>query len=123
MISKLRTRIGRLGVIMTFLAVLFAASPMLEAAACAAEGCGPACFQETTVVSASADSDADNGAGLGGCADDACMCATGHCSHIAGIPALIEAGMAPPMIDAAPFVAAEQVISITPQGLERPPRA
>jgi hypothetical protein len=119
MISNLRKRMGRLGVIMTFLAVLFAAGPMLQAAACAAEGCGAACLEETASVSASETSSAD----LGGCTDEACMCAVGHCSHVAGVPVLIEAAAMLPTVDAALPAVAEQVVSVSPLGLERPPRA
>jgi hypothetical protein len=122
MIRKLRAGMGRLGVVMTFLAVLFAAGPMLGATACAAEGCGLACLQETAGVSASADDGRGSGADFGGCADDACMCAVGHCSQVAGIPVAIEAAGISPAADVAPPVVAERVVSVAPLGLERPPR-
>ncbi|HEV7692915.1 MAG TPA: hypothetical protein VGO52_18920 [Hyphomonadaceae bacterium] len=108
---------------MTFLAVLFAAGPVLGAAACAAEGCSLACLQETAAVSASADDGAGAGADFGGCADDACMCAVGHCTQVASIPVAIEAAGILLAADVAPPVAAEQIVSAAPQGLERPPRA
>ena len=118
MIRRLRKRIGRLGVFVTFLVVLFAAGPSLEAVACAAEGCGPACIEQVTDASASAES----GKTSTGCADEVCMCAVGHCSHVASIPALFDVAASPALDTVAP-IAEEQVISITSQGLERPPRA
>jgi len=118
MIRRLRKRIGRLGAFVTFLLVLFAAGPSLEAVACAAEGCGPACIEQASGGSASDES----GKASNGCADEACMCAIGHCSHMASIPTLFEVAVIP-ALDALAPLADERLISFASQGLERPPRA
>jgi hypothetical protein len=118
MIRKLRERMGRLGVVMTFLAVLFAITPTLEAVACAAEGCSIACLDETA-ASGAEDSDPTPG----GCAELHCIWSAGH-SHVAtSQPSAIgDAHVAPATLQRFPF-AAETLVSAIPDSLERPPRA
>jgi hypothetical protein len=119
MFMKLRQRMGRLGVVMTFLAILFTAAPILEAAACAAEGCGIACMNDAAQSKASETS--DPGAPEG-CTDQGCVCAVGHC-HAGSIPAPIQATYAPIAIDRSSPIVSEPVVSALPSLLERPPRA
>lgn len=119
MFRMLQARMGRLGVVMTFLAVLFATAPILEAAACAAEGCSIACLQELDANPAVASDDADPSSE--GCTDQGCICAVGHC-HVCSVPVPIEATRAPMAIDLGSRVESEQLVSSLPQLLERPPR-
>jgi len=115
----LRKRIGRLGVVMTFLALLFAASPSLEAFACAADGCGLFCLEQGAANGTGA-SDTDSGADT----EDNCICAIGHCCHpAASVPATIETAFVQIAISAASPIETEPLVSTAPQTLERPPRA
>lgn len=110
---------GRLGVVMTFLAILFAAAPALEAAACVAEGCGAACL-EPSAAEASAPSDASDPVS-GGCTDDYCLCAVGHC-HAASTPAPGGVASPPVSIAAGARIENEPLVSAVLRTLERPPR-
>jgi hypothetical protein len=116
MMTALRNRMGRLGVLMTLLALLFAVSPVLEAAACASEGCGVACQDQ-----ASAPTDQTDPAS-GDCADDGCLCAVGHCGQSAGIPAFVEVSVTPISIAASQPIRNEPLNSAFLQTLDRPPR-
>jgi hypothetical protein len=110
-----------LGVVMTFLALLFAAVGPLEAMACAAEGCGPGCIEEAEINGAVA-SDA-SGQSSDDCNDNSCVCAIGHCGHVLSIPVMIDTSVAPQIAERSAPVGAEPITSATVQGLERPPRA
>lgn len=119
MFRKLQSQMGRMGVVMTFLAVLFAAAPILEAAACAAEGCGIACMEDPGEASASGASDQGSPEG---CTDQGCVCAVGHC-HAGSVPAPVQAAYVPMAIDGSSPIVSEPVVSTPPSQLERPPRA
>lgn len=115
MIGKLRTRAGRLGAVMAFLAMLFAFTPMLEAAACSAQGCSVVCKEQLAAGGDVQDT--------GQCSERHCICIAGHCSHVGVWPA------EPSMItfvarpSAAAIIVAEHAVSATFQTPERPPRA
>ena len=100
---------------MAFFAMLFAFSPMLEAAACSAQGCGVNCVEQLTTGG-----DAQE---PGQCSERHCICIAGHCSHVGVWPA------EPSMItfvarpSAAAIIVAEQAVSATSQTSESPPRA
>jgi len=121
MIGKLRERMKRLGVVMTFLALLFAAVGPLEAMACAAEGCGPGCIEraesDDTVASDASGQTSDD------CNDSTCVCAIGHCGHVFSIPVMIETVVAARVVEPSAPVSTEPFTSASVQGLERPPRA
>jgi len=119
MFRKLQSQMGRLGVVMTFLAILFTAAPILEAAACAAEGCGIACLDDTGEARAA---DASAPDAPEGCTDQGCVCAVGHC-HAGSVPAPVQAMYAPVAIDRSSPIVSEPVASTPPTQLERPPRA
>ena len=119
MIGKLTERMKRLGVVMTFLAVLFAATGPLEALACAAEGCGPACAEQSegAVASDASGQTSDN------CNDSTCVCAIGHCGHAFSIPVMVDTAVTQMVAERSAPVGAEPFTSASVQGLERPPRA
>jgi hypothetical protein len=106
---------------MTFLALLFAATGPLEAMACAAEGCGPGCIERAESDGAVA-SDA-SGQTSDDCNDSTCVCAIGHCGHVFSIPVMIETAVALQVVEPSAPLGAEQFTSVSVQGLERPPRA
>lgn len=114
MIRMLRSRTRRLGAVMAFFAMLFAFAPVVEASACAAQGCGVICAEEGSGA------DTQNN---GGCDEQNCICAASHCSHSAVSP-LEPATVA--MAAARPTVVAvwvERVVSTIFATPERPPRA
>ena len=116
---NLRQRMGRLGVVMTFLALLFAVSPSLEAAACAAEGCGVLCLEPGEAAEA-----ADGkGQPAEDCSDDGCLCAVGHCNQTANLQTTDEAPFAPVAVAGKIPRTIEPLIPAVPQTPERPPRA
>jgi hypothetical protein len=119
MVRKLRERMKRLGVVMTFLTLLFAVTGPLEALACAAEGCGPACIEraEQAVASDASGQTSDD------CNDSTCACAIGHCGHVFNVPVTIVTADVPRTAEPGAPVAAEPFTSASVQGLERPPRA
>ena len=118
MMQALRNRMRKVGVLMTLLALLFAFSPSLEALACAAEGCDPACAErsETTMMSDAEKSTSDN------CVDSNCVCTAGHCSHAAVFTPMIEASAAVFQPPARIHVSGEDPVSKAPNTPERPPR-
>jgi hypothetical protein len=102
---------------MTFLAILFTLAPVLEAAACAAEGCGVACFEDVAVASDASDQPA------GDCANDSCLCAVSHCCHAANLPVTTGALLAPGLVESGSPADTEPLASASLKGPERPPRA
>lgn len=104
---------------MTFFALLFAATPLLEAAACAADGCGPFCLEQADTTEAS---DATSGGDTD--TDNNCMCSTGHCCHsVGGVTAVLDFAPARLAVTSASPIETEQVTSALPNTLDRPPRA
>jgi hypothetical protein len=103
---------------MTLLALLFAFSPSLEALACAAEGCDPACAErsEATMVSGADKSTSDN------CIDSNCVCVSGHCSHAAVSTPVIETSVALIQQPTRVRVEMEAPVFKAPSTPERPPR-
>lgn len=116
--QALRNRTRKLGALMALLALLFAFSPSLEALACAAEGCDPACAERTegTAVSRINDSTSDN------CIDSNCVCVAGHCSHAAVLTPMIETSVALIQSPARVCVETEDPASKAPGTPERRPR-
>ena len=108
---------GRLGVVMTMLAILFSAVPVIEAAACAAEGCSVACLEESA-----AKDDMTSNPASDGCPEQHCVWSAGHShaavtllSSIEATHSLLQDGQQLPL-------AAERLVSTSPQSHERPPR-
>jgi hypothetical protein len=120
MIGRMRTRMGRLGVVMTFFALLFAMTPSLEAMACAAEGCDPACAER--VVEASQASDLADGPASDDCGDSQCLCITGHCSHSAVAVPDVAAAFTPVVHATTAPIATEDAVAKPSATPERPPR-
>ena len=103
---------------MTFFAFLFAFSPSLEAYACAAEGCDPACAErasEPMLVDAG-NSDADD------CVDSQCICVVGHCSHAAVSVAPINVAIVFTRVSDRVVMANEEPVFASTVTPERPPR-
>ena len=103
---------------MTFFALLFAFGPSLEAYACAAEGCDPACAErsaEPMFVDAG-NSDAD------GCVDSQCICVVGHCSHVAVSVAPIHVAIVYARASDRVVMANEEPVFASVATPERPPR-
>lgn len=117
MFGKVRTRMSRLGVVMTFFAMLFAMTPSLEAMACAAEGCVPsACADAVTEASQAVDAADDD------CGDGLCVCIDGHCSHSAVSVPDVAANFTPVMHRIAAPIVTERPVAAAPITPERPPR-
>ena len=100
---------------MTLLALLFAALPVLEAAACAVEGCGVICASDDAAAVEPSSPDQGN------CTDQGCACAAGHC-HVASVPTPSQEMLVPIALDRASPLVTEAVLSTPPPLLERPPR-
>lgn len=111
---------GRLGVVMTFFALLFAMMPSLEAMACAAEGCDPACAER--VVEASQAGDQATDPASDDCAGNECLCITGHCSHSAVSVQEVGANFVPIVHRTSAPIATEHPVAAAPITPERPPR-
>jgi len=118
MMRILQNRMRTLGVVMTFLALLFAFTPSLEAMACAAEGCDLACSEQSaaTVVSDATGFTDD------GCVDANCVYAAGHCSHSAVAPATTGASVALFAAPARTFFETDEPVFTPANAPERPPR-
>ena len=119
MMRWMRARIGKMGAVMAFLAVLFAMAPGLEAMACASEGCGITCVEQAQGVNVSDATTPDSD----DCAEGHCICAASHCSD-AAIPApdAVAEAVTAHHARAVPL-ATQHLVSSTPQTPERPPRA
>jgi hypothetical protein len=119
MLQSSRTRAGRMGALMALLALLFALTPMLEAMACAAEGCDVACSEQADRIQTAEPGDSDPD----GCGEGHCICAASHCSHVA-IPAP-DANTSTVVTghSRATPLTAPHFVSSTPQTPDRPPRA
>lgn len=105
-----------LRVLLSLFVLLFAITPTLEAAACAAEGCSDE-IVEMTSVGASGASQSDVG-----CAEDVCTCAACHCSHGSSVTETIAAIPAPHAIDQRVLSESQRLTSAALNSLERPPR-
>ena len=103
---------------MTFFAFLFAFSPSLEAYACAAEGCDPACAERSD---ASQLVDADT-SGADDCVDNQCICVVGHCSHAAVSVAPIRVATVFTVKSDRVEMGNEQPVFVSTTTPERPPR-
>ena len=103
---------------MTFFAFLFAFSPSLEAYACAAEGCDPACAERSAepMLFDAGNSDADD------CVDSQCICVVGHCSHVAVSVAPISVAIAFTLVSDRVATANEEPAFVSVTTPERPPR-
>jgi hypothetical protein len=123
MIGTLRERMKRLGVVMTLLALLFAATGPLEAVACVIEGCGPDCIELADTGTGDAAASDASGQTSDGCNDTTCVCAIGHCGHVFSIPVMIDTSAAPQAVERSAPLGAQPFTSASVQGLERPPRA
>lgn len=107
---------GRLGVVMTFFALLFAMTPSLEVMACAAEGCDPACAERVVEASQAGDPASDD------CGESQCLCITGHCSHSAMSVQEVGANFVPVIHLTRAPIATEHPVAAAPITPERPPR-
>lgn len=104
---------------MTFLALLFAVTPSLEAVACAMEGCGIGCAEQGEGPSASTPDDPASD----GCVEKQCACVATHCSHVAISVAEIQAEPVAFAASRAIPVATERPVPSALPTPERPPRA
>lgn len=120
MFGKVRTRMSRLGVVMTFFAMLFAMTPSLEAMACAAEGCNPSACADTVAEASQAGELAGDVAD--DCGDGLCICIDGHCSHSAVSVPDVAANFTPVMHRIAAPIVTERPVAAAPITPERPPR-
>src|SRR5262245_53308692 len=121
MIRALGEQVRRLGVVVTFLALFFAAANPMEALACAAEGCGAACIEQQAEGAVA--SDAAGGATSDDCTGCGCVCSIGHCGHAFSTPVAIETARVPSVTERNAPAGIEPFTSASVQGLERPPRA
>lgn len=117
MIGKVRKQMKKLGVVMTFLALLFVSAGPLGQIACAAEGCGEACIEQA--AGAAVDELAPSS---GDCVDCDCACAIAHCGQVASLPSKLETILVQKAARQHAPMNAVQLTSASVDGLERPPR-
>lgn len=104
--------------LLALLVLLFAFSPSVNAAACAAEDAGAYSIDAgLTLDTVTAADDA----GLG-CGDEQCQCAICHCCHAVSVLTALTANLAPDATDREPPAATKRLVSTAPHGFERPPR-
>lgn len=103
---------------MAFIAMLFVLTPSLEAMACAAEGCDRACLEQSEgeTISDAGDISSD------GCAEKNCVCAAGHCGHVA--VSVLDADVATVLKERSTErrISVQNFVSAASRTLERPPR-
>ena len=118
MLSMLRHRTRRMGVLLTLLLCLFAAAPSLDAWACKSDEGAPSSVVALNTATTPGESKRDTGS------QHRCYCAGHCCPSGVGIEG-VAFDRAATIADAGTLLvhAAEAVVHQAPQALERPPRA
>jgi hypothetical protein len=109
--------------IVALFALLFAAGPSLQAAACALDGCGVGCLMQQDGEHSAKPAQDQPAKDSSGCPGQGCLCIAAHCLNAMTAPTGFDVLAPSAALSVFVFSTATPLVSTPLTGPERPPRA